>query len=145
MPLRTSKRSALSFQTSICTILPLMYDEAVDVAVTLERCAVGPLAVECAEIVDDGLADAGNDVAVLHLLLYPMQARVERRRLARWLNRGCSSGPGRRPAALGSGTIEATRKRSTISAAAAYFCSVYDLGPSSITDTYALYDIHPIC
>src|SRR5258705_12087755 len=39
------------------------HDKAIEVAISLEGSAVGPFAVKRAEVVDDGLAGAGHDVA----------------------------------------------------------------------------------
>src|SRR5665647_553820 len=49
-------------------------DEAIDIAIALERRAVGPFTIERAGIIDHGLADAGRHVGPFHLLLHPLVA-----------------------------------------------------------------------
>src|SRR5262245_13155190 len=54
--------------------LAIAHHEAIDVPVALERGTVGPFAVKGAQIVDDGLARARDDVAPFHLLFHPFVA-----------------------------------------------------------------------
>src|SRR6266567_8631958 len=59
-------------------------DEAIDIAVALERRAVDPFAVQRSDAVDHGLIRAWTDIEAIHLLLDPTIApRVEAGRPAR--------------------------------------------------------------
>src|SRR5262245_2177151 len=84
--------NAVQYQQALGTIVPhihgddfaLAHHKTIDVAIALERRAVGPFAVEGAQIVDDGFAPARNHVHALHLLFHPLVAAlIEDSRLAR--------------------------------------------------------------